>query len=88
MSDKLTVIDLMDLIQNCDRYKNNPDFVHELANLIIEERKFEESQQIELEKKKRKAKVDLEEIAKMGVKDIVYIIENNVEIIVIMILLP
>ncbi|GFX93119.1 hypothetical protein TNCV_140631 [Trichonephila clavipes] len=43
--DKLTVLDLMDLIKNCDRYKNDPDSVHELANLIIEERKYDESQQ-------------------------------------------
>ncbi|GFT66206.1 histone-lysine N-methyltransferase SETMAR [Trichonephila clavipes] len=50
VSDKLTVIDLMDLIKNCDRYKNDPDSVHELANLIIEERKYDESQQLELEK--------------------------------------
>ncbi|GFW52249.1 hypothetical protein TNCV_2426961 [Trichonephila clavipes] len=39
VSDKLTVLDFMDLIKNCDRYKNDPDSVHELANLIIEERK-------------------------------------------------
>ncbi|GFX98310.1 integrase catalytic domain-containing protein [Trichonephila clavipes] len=38
VSDKLTVLDFMDLIKNCDRYKNDPDSVHELANLIIEER--------------------------------------------------
>ncbi|GFU36783.1 hypothetical protein TNCV_365481 [Trichonephila clavipes] len=50
VSDKLTVLDLMDLIKNCDRYKNDPDSVHELANLIIEERKYDESQQLELEK--------------------------------------
>ncbi|GFV86403.1 integrase catalytic domain-containing protein [Trichonephila clavipes] len=37
VSDKLTVLDLMDLIKNCDRYKNDPDSVHELANLIIED---------------------------------------------------
>ncbi|GFW79582.1 DUF5641 domain-containing protein [Trichonephila clavipes] len=42
VSDKLTVLDLMDLIKNCDRYKNDPDSVHELANLIIEERKYDE----------------------------------------------
>ncbi|GFU94513.1 DUF1758 domain-containing protein [Trichonephila clavipes] len=47
VSDKLTVLDFMDLIKNCDRYKNDPDSVHELANLIIEERKYEESQQLE-----------------------------------------
>ncbi|GFU01695.1 uncharacterized protein TNCV_1522301 [Trichonephila clavipes] len=35
VSDKVTVLDLMDLIKNCDRYKNDPDSVHELANLII-----------------------------------------------------
>ncbi|GFY34295.1 hypothetical protein TNCV_2505981 [Trichonephila clavipes] len=34
VSDKLTVLDFMDLIKNCDRYKNDPDSVHELANLI------------------------------------------------------
>ncbi|GFT62575.1 transposable element Tcb1 transposase [Trichonephila clavipes] len=50
VSDKLTVLDFMDLIKNCDRYKNDPDSVHELANLIIEERKYDESQQLELEK--------------------------------------
>ncbi|GFY22189.1 retrovirus-related Pol polyprotein from transposon 297 [Trichonephila clavipes] len=48
--DKLTVLDFMDLIKNCDRYKNDPDSVHELTNLIIEERKYDESQQLELEK--------------------------------------
>ncbi|GFU57287.1 hypothetical protein TNCV_3634761 [Trichonephila clavipes] len=42
VSDKLTVLDFMDLIKNCDRYKNDPDSVHELANLIIEERKYDE----------------------------------------------
>ncbi|GFT50793.1 hypothetical protein TNCV_3728951 [Trichonephila clavipes] len=47
VSDKLTVLDLMDLLKNCDRYKNDPDSVHELANLIIEERKYYESQQLE-----------------------------------------
>ncbi|GFS85799.1 hypothetical protein TNCV_2973421 [Trichonephila clavipes] len=51
VSDKLTVLDFMDLIKNCDRYKNDPDSVHELANLTFEERKSEESQQLELEKK-------------------------------------
>ncbi|GFS54639.1 hypothetical protein TNCV_2749301 [Trichonephila clavipes] len=48
VSDKLTILDFMDLIKNCDRYKNDPDFLHELANLIIEERKYEESQQLEV----------------------------------------
>ncbi|GFX61453.1 DUF1758 domain-containing protein [Trichonephila clavipes] len=43
VSDKLTVLELMDLIKNCDRYKNDPDSVHELANLIIEERKYDEN---------------------------------------------
>ncbi|GFV82340.1 hypothetical protein TNCV_3443301 [Trichonephila clavipes] len=43
VSDKLTVLDFMDLIKNCDRYKNDPDSVHELANLIIEERKIQSS---------------------------------------------
>ncbi|GFR10437.1 hypothetical protein TNCT_492091 [Trichonephila clavata] len=75
VSDKLTVMDLMDLIKNCDRYKNDPDSVHELANLIIDERKSEESQQLELEKIREKAKVDLE-IARIRAKDI----DNNVEI--------
>ncbi|GFY77890.1 DUF1758 domain-containing protein [Trichonephila inaurata madagascariensis] len=42
VSAKLTVLDFMDLIKNCDRYKNDLDSVHELANLIIEERKSEE----------------------------------------------
>ncbi|GFS75134.1 DUF5641 domain-containing protein [Trichonephila clavipes] len=46
VSDKLTVLDFTDLIKNCDRYKNDLDSVHELANLIIEERKSEESQQL------------------------------------------
>ncbi|GFX11549.1 integrase catalytic domain-containing protein [Trichonephila clavipes] len=49
VSDKLTALDLMDLIKNCDRYKNDPDSVHELANLIIEERKYDESQQLEIQ---------------------------------------
>ncbi|GFR17783.1 hypothetical protein TNCT_680591 [Trichonephila clavata] len=75
LSDKLTVMDLMDLIKNCERFKNDPDSVHELANLIIEERKMEESQQLELEKIREKAKVDLE-IARIRAKDI----DNNVEI--------
>ncbi|GFQ74336.1 hypothetical protein TNCT_549391 [Trichonephila clavata] len=74
MSDKLTVMDLMDLIKNCERFKNDPDSVHELANLIIEERKMEETQQLELEKIREKAKVDLE-IARIRAKDI----DNNVE---------
>ncbi|GFX41413.1 integrase catalytic domain-containing protein [Trichonephila clavipes] len=34
VSDKLTVLDFMDLIKNCDRYKNDPDSAHELANLL------------------------------------------------------
>ncbi|GFQ97970.1 hypothetical protein TNCT_400641 [Trichonephila clavata] len=55
MSDKLTVRDLMDLIKNCERFKNDPDSVHELANLIIEERKMEESQQLEFRKNQRKS---------------------------------
>ncbi|GFV50393.1 hypothetical protein TNCV_1680301 [Trichonephila clavipes] len=53
VSDKLTVLDFMDLIKNCDRYKNDPDSSHELANLIIEERKYDESQQLELENKRK-----------------------------------
>ncbi|GFQ92232.1 hypothetical protein TNCT_8191 [Trichonephila clavata] len=68
VSDKLTVMDLMDLIKNCDRYKNDPDSVHELANLIVAERKSDESQQLELEKIREKAKVDLE-IARIRTKD-------------------
>ncbi|GFR22991.1 hypothetical protein TNCT_495531 [Trichonephila clavata] len=54
VSEKKTVMDLMDLIKNCDRYKNDLDSVHELANLIIDEMKMEESQQ---EKMREKAKV-------------------------------
>ncbi|GFS51711.1 CCHC-type domain-containing protein [Trichonephila inaurata madagascariensis] len=65
----------MDLIKNCDRYKNDPDSVHELANLIIEERKSEESQQLELEKKREKSKLDLE-IARIRSNDK----DNNTEI--------
>ncbi|GFR23857.1 hypothetical protein TNCT_11211 [Trichonephila clavata] len=76
VSDKLTVMDLMDLIKNCDRYKNYPDFVHELANVIIDIRKSEERQQFELEKIREKAKVDLE-IVRIRAKDI----DNNAEII-------
>ncbi|GFR04276.1 hypothetical protein TNCT_284511 [Trichonephila clavata] len=75
VSDKLTFMDLMDLIKNYDRYKNDPDSVHELANLIIDERKSEESQQLELEKIREKANVDLE-IARIRAKDI----DNNVKI--------
>ncbi|GFQ74269.1 hypothetical protein TNCT_513691 [Trichonephila clavata] len=74
MRDKLTVMDLMDVIKNCERFKNDPDSVHELANLIIDERKMEESQQLELEKIREKAMVDLE-IARIRAKDI----DNNVE---------
>ncbi|GFX51778.1 DUF1758 domain-containing protein [Trichonephila clavipes] len=68
VSDKVTVLDLMDLIKNCDRYKNDPDSVHELANLIIEERKYDESQQLELEKIREKSKLDLE-IARIRAND-------------------
>ncbi|GFT41770.1 integrase catalytic domain-containing protein [Trichonephila clavipes] len=68
VSDKLTVLDFMDLIKNCDRYKNDPDSVHELANLIIEERKYDESQQLELEKIREKSKLDLE-IARIRAND-------------------
>ncbi|GFV48489.1 hypothetical protein TNCV_2395541 [Trichonephila clavipes] len=75
VSDKLTVLDFMDLIKNCDRYKNDPDSVHELANLIIEERKYDESQQLELEKIKEKSKLDLE-IARIRANDK----DNNTEV--------
>ncbi|GFT79506.1 DUF1758 domain-containing protein [Trichonephila clavipes] len=75
VSDKLTVLDFMDLIKNCDRYKNDPDSVHELANLIIEERKYDESQQLELEKIREKSKLDLE-IARIGANDK----DNNTEV--------
>ncbi|GFX29369.1 uncharacterized protein TNCV_3219021 [Trichonephila clavipes] len=75
VSDKLTVLDFMDLIKNCDRYKNDPDSVHELANLIIEERKYDESQQLELEKIREKSKLDLE-IARIRANDK----DNNTEI--------
>ncbi|GFT88441.1 v-type proton ATPase subunit C [Trichonephila clavipes] len=68
VSDKLTVLDFMDLIKNCDLYKNDPDSVHELANLIIEERKYDESQQLELEKIREKSKLDLE-IARIQAND-------------------
>ncbi|GFX76513.1 integrase catalytic domain-containing protein [Trichonephila clavipes] len=74
VSDKVTVLDLMDLIKNCDRYKNDPDSVHELANLIIEERKYDESQQLELEKIREKSKLDLE-IARIRANDK----DNNTE---------
>ncbi|GFT22677.1 integrase catalytic domain-containing protein [Trichonephila clavipes] len=75
VSDKLTVLDFMDLIKNCDRYKNDPDSVHELANLIIEERKYDESQQLELEKIREKSKLDLE-IARIRANDK----DNNTEV--------
>ncbi|GFW01242.1 DUF1758 domain-containing protein [Trichonephila clavipes] len=75
VSDKLTVLDFMDLIKNCDRYKNDPDSVHELANLIIEERKYDESQQLELEKIREKSKLDLE-IARIRTNDK----DNNTEV--------
>ncbi|GFX50249.1 integrase catalytic domain-containing protein [Trichonephila clavipes] len=75
VSHKLTVLDLMDLIKNCDRYKNDPDSVHELANLIIEERKYDESQQLELEKIREKSKLDLE-IARIRANDK----DNNTEV--------
>ncbi|GFV42688.1 DUF1758 domain-containing protein [Trichonephila clavipes] len=65
----------MDLIKNCDRYKNDPDSVHELANLIIEERKYDESQQLELEKIREKSKLDLE-IARIRANDK----DNNTEV--------
>ncbi|GFW19214.1 DUF1758 domain-containing protein [Trichonephila clavipes] len=75
VSDKVTVLDLMDLIKNCDRYKNDPDSVHELANLIIEERKYDESQQLELEKIKEKSKLYLE-IARIRANDK----DNNIKV--------
>ncbi|GFW18187.1 DUF1758 domain-containing protein [Trichonephila clavipes] len=75
VSDKLTVLDFMDLTKNCDRYKNDPDSVHELANLIIEERKYDESQQLELEKIREKSKLDLE-IARIRANDK----DNNTEV--------
>ncbi|GFX92837.1 uncharacterized protein TNCV_2657511 [Trichonephila clavipes] len=75
VSDKLTVLDFMDLIKNCDRYKNDPDSVHELENLIIEERKYDESQQLELEKIREKSKLDLE-IARIRANDK----DNNTEV--------
>ncbi|GFW97252.1 hypothetical protein TNCV_4784661 [Trichonephila clavipes] len=75
VSEKLTVLDFMDLIKNCDRYKNDPDSVHELANLIIEERKYDESQQLELEKIREKSKLDLE-IARIRANDK----DNNTEV--------
>ncbi|GFW48941.1 DUF1758 domain-containing protein [Trichonephila clavipes] len=75
VSDKLTVLDFMDLIKNCDRYKNDPDSVHELANLIIEERKYDESQQLDLEKIREKSKLDLE-IARIRANDK----DNNTEV--------
>ncbi|GFX89631.1 integrase catalytic domain-containing protein [Trichonephila clavipes] len=75
VSDKLTVLDFMDLIKNCDRCKNDPDSVHELANLIIEERKYDESQQLELEKIREKSKLDLE-IARIRANDK----DNNTEV--------
>ncbi|GFX76158.1 DUF1758 domain-containing protein [Trichonephila clavipes] len=75
VSDKLTVLDFMDLIKNCDRYKNDLDSVHELANLIIEERKYDESQQLELEKIREKSKLDLE-IARIRANDK----DNNTEV--------
>ncbi|GFW96824.1 DUF1758 domain-containing protein [Trichonephila clavipes] len=75
VSDKLTVLDFMDLIKNCDRYKNDPDSVHELANLIIEERKYDKSQQLELEKIREKSKLDLE-IARIRANDK----DNNTEV--------
>ncbi|GFQ64790.1 hypothetical protein TNCT_383901 [Trichonephila clavata] len=55
MSDKLTVMDLMDLIKNCERFKNDPDSVHELANLIIEERKNGRKSTIRVRKNQRKS---------------------------------
>ncbi|GFY58199.1 hypothetical protein TNIN_214381 [Trichonephila inaurata madagascariensis] len=76
VSDKLTVLDFMDLIKNYDRYKNDPDSVHELANLTIEQRKSEESQQLELEKIREKSKLDLE-IARIQANDKDNITEVN-----------
>ncbi|GFX67694.1 DUF1758 domain-containing protein [Trichonephila clavipes] len=76
VNDKLTVSDFMDLIKNCDRYKNDPDSVHELANLITEERKYEESQQLESEKIREKSKLDLE-IARIRANDKYYNTEVN-----------
>ncbi|GFU33925.1 transposable element Tcb2 transposase [Trichonephila clavipes] len=61
--------------KNCDRYKNDPDSVHELANLIIEERKYDETQQLELEKIREKSKLDLE-IARIRANDK----DNNTEV--------
>ncbi|GFS75133.1 DUF1758 domain-containing protein [Trichonephila clavipes] len=75
VSDKLTVLDFTDLIKNCDRYKNDLDSVHELANLIIEERKSEESQQLQLEKIREKSKLDLE-IARIRANEK----DNNTEV--------
>ncbi|GFU69751.1 hypothetical protein TNCV_1221391 [Trichonephila clavipes] len=65
----------MDLIKNFDRYKNDPDSVQELENLIIEERKYDESQQLELEKTREKSKLDLE-IARIRENDK----DNNTEV--------
>ncbi|GFS61969.1 hypothetical protein TNIN_405831 [Trichonephila inaurata madagascariensis] len=68
VSDKLTVLNFMDLIKNCDRYKNDPDSVHELANLIIEERKSEKSQKLEKIREKPIYKLNLE-IARIRAND-------------------
>ncbi|GFT83133.1 hypothetical protein TNCV_629561 [Trichonephila clavipes] len=75
VSDTLTVLDFMDLYKNCDRYKSDPDSVHDLANLIIEERKYDESQQLDLEKKEEKSKLDLE-ITRIRANDK----DNNTEV--------
>lgn len=68
VTDKMTVIELLDVIKNNERYKKDPDTVTEVANSIVEDRKSEEQKQLEFEKiKLERTKMELE-IARIRVE--------------------
>ncbi|XP_071034250.1 uncharacterized protein, partial [Parasteatoda tepidariorum] len=61
ISDDMTVVNLIDIIKSCEKYKTDSETVSDLVSLIVEERKSEESKQLKLENiKLERAKTELE----------------------------
>lgn len=61
INDRMTVLEITDVIKNSERFKTNSEFISDLATSIVEERKAEDQKQLEFERLKlERAKTELE----------------------------
>lgn len=73
VTDKMTVVDLNNLILNSALYKTDPNQVITIGNTIIEERKKDEQRQLDVEKirlERVKAELELEKLRNESKQDV------------------